>query len=130
MGKDLAIKKFSHEIIGSGVKEKCSACHDYQKPKGDFHSELKAIPQYQTGGIDAKFNHKQGGIVIDNCGKCHEKDKPSDDLHKNFKPGESCSACHTTDGRTFEHSKYFIFDKDPPAQIAMNRVTILKRHLL
>ncbi|MBK7265644.1 MAG: hypothetical protein IPI12_04770 [Ignavibacteriales bacterium] len=116
--KDLAIKKFSHEIIGSGVKEKCSACHDYQKPKGDFHSELKA----ECSGChntnrwnDAKFNHKQGGIVIDNCGKCHEKDKPSDDLHKNFKPGESCSACHTTDAwkpSTFDHSKYFIFDKD------------------
>ncbi len=116
--KDIAIKKFSHDIIGSGVKEKCSACHDYQKPKGDFHSELKA----ECSGChntnrwnDAKFNHKQGGIVIDNCGKCHEKDKPSDDLHKNFKPGESCSACHTTDAwkpSTFDHSKYFIFDKD------------------
>ncbi len=116
--KDLAIKKFSHEIIGSGVKEKCSACHDYQKPKGDFHSELKA----ECSGChntnrwnDAKFNHKQGGIVIDNCGKCHEKDKPTDELHKNFKPGESCSACHTTDAwkpSTFDHSKYFIFDKD------------------
>ena len=116
--KDIAIKKFSHEIIGSGVKEKCSACHDYQKPKGDFHSELKA----ECSGChntnrwnDAKFNHKQGGIVIDNCGKCHEKDKPTDELHKNFKPGESCSACHTTDAwkpSTFDHSKYFIFDKD------------------
>ena len=116
--KDLAIKKFSHDIIGSGVKEKCSACHDYQKPKGDFHSELKA----ECSGChntnrwnDAKFNHKQGGIVIDNCGKCHEKDKPTDELHKNFKPGESCSACHTTDAwkpSTFDHSKYFIFDKD------------------
>jgi hypothetical protein len=119
--KDLAIKKFSHEIIGSGVKEKCSACHDYQKPKGDFHSELKA----ECSGChntnrwnDAKFNHKLTGAVLDNCGQCHEKDKPSDDLHKNFKPGESCSACHTTDAwkpSTFDHSKYFIFDKDHPS---------------
>jgi len=72
--KDLAIKKFSHDIIGTGVKEKCSACHDYQKPKDDFHSELKA----ECSGChnserwnDAKFNHKLGGIVFSNCVKCH-----------------------------------------------------------
>ncbi len=119
--KDLAIKKFSHAIISNGVKEKCSACHDYQKPGDDFHKEVKA----ECSGCHntemwkgAKFDHKLVGATKENCNKCHEKERPSDDLHKSLSPKESCFVCHSTDRwkpSTFEHSKYFVFDKHHPA---------------
>ncbi|MCA0390064.1 MAG: hypothetical protein LCH52_16360 [Bacteroidetes bacterium] len=119
--KNLAVKKFSHDIINSGVREKCSACHDYQKPKDDFHASL----QVECGSChntsnwkEAEFNHDLNGVDVKNCNRCHEKDKPKDDMHANFNAGESCSACHNTKGwkpSTFDHSKYFVFDKDHPS---------------
>lgn len=121
LSKDIAIKKFSHEIIESGVREKCSSCHDYRKPKDDFHKELIAECSgchNTTKWDDAEFDHELIGKTVDNCVRCHEKDRPTDELHANFKTGESCSACHSTKAwkpSTFEHSKYFVFDKDHPS---------------
>lgn len=118
--KNLAIKKFSHTIIGAATREKCSACHDYQRPKDDFHQTLKsecsACHSTETWK-GAKFDHDANGASSTNCVNCHEKVKPNDDLHSSFAKGESCAACHTTKAwkpSTFDHSKYFVFDGNHP----------------
>jgi hypothetical protein len=119
--KTLAIKKFSHDIIGSGVRDDCNACHGYQKSKVDFHKLVTANCSgcHTTNRWhDAKFNHDIIGKTVDNCAACHEHDKPSDALHANSKELGACSACHSIKSwkpSSFDHKKHFVFDKNHPA---------------
>ncbi len=118
--KNFAIKKFSHQIIGTSTREKCSACHDYQKPADDLHSLVKdecSKCHNTESWKGAKFDHASLGANKDNCTKCHEKVKPNDDLHASLAKGEQCAACHTTSAwkpSTFDHTKYFVFDRNHP----------------
>ncbi len=81
------------------LEDDCVACHsDHEgvqafRPVGQFSHQLVA-PDMQEG-----------------CDGCH--DNPGDTLHRKIKG--NCVQCHTTEGwapATFEHEKYFSFDRD------------------
>lgn len=53
----------------------------------------------------------------DECRSCHLQQMPADDLHRGAQG--SCAQCHETSGwrpAHFEHTKYFRFDHNHPAE--------------
>ena len=64
----------------------------------------------------ATFNHNMiQDSSKNNCLSCHKS--PTDNLHSSFK--NNCTSCHNTNKWTpanFEHSKYFVLDKNHNAK--------------
>lgn len=99
--KGLAIAKeqknvaFHQELI----EEDCVACH----------SDHKGVQAFRPIG---QFSHKLLQAALQGqCDSCHSG--PGDDLHR--KITGNCSQCHTQQAwlpATFEHEKYFRFDRD------------------
>ncbi|MBK7644318.1 MAG: class III cytochrome C family protein [Planctomycetes bacterium] len=81
----------------------CSACH------AEHAGRLGRAPA-------ARFTHELLGAELrSDCARCHAQVKPADALHTDA--GEQCQACHTTQAwkpATYEHSRWFRFDKDHP----------------
>ncbi len=84
------------------TEEDCVACH----------SDHKGVQAFRPIG---RFSHKLvARDTQEQCDSCHSN--PGDALHNKIKG--NCSQCHTVDGwmpATFEHEKYFRFDKDHDA---------------
>ena len=112
---------------------KCIACHKIaeigaKKPKtARFHQGLaeKRCAGCHTDhiGKDAakatrEFNHTLLGPTWRvSCHECHNK--PPDSLHKQVTA--KCATCHTPEKwrpATFDHGRYFRFDRDHPADCA------------
>ena len=67
------------------------------------------------------FKHELLGERLKECRSCHESKQPADVLHKGLGKTIQCVQCHTTDTwkpSTFEHSKYFRFDRNHPSNCA------------
>lgn len=118
-----------HEPLLGPSDDKCIACHKVaeigaKKPKATrFHQKL--ADKYCAGchtdhiGKDAakatrEFNH---GLLEpawrEVCHQCHAK--PTDSMHKNVTT--KCESCHVPEKwkpATFDHDRYFRFDRDHP----------------
>lgn len=108
------IRSFSHEILSPADLNKCTSCHS--QPSDTLHKQLST---------DCKSCHNPTGwkssVTFDheliqtpwksNCISCHKN--PDDSFHRSLK--ENCDKCHSTSQwkpSTFDHSNYFILDKD------------------
>jgi hypothetical protein len=84
------------------VEEDCIACH----------SDHKGVQAFKPIG---RFSHGLVALEMQKqCDSCHSN--PGDALHQKIKG--NCSQCHTIEGwtpATFEHEKYFRFDRHHPA---------------
>lgn len=81
------------------IEDDCVACHSDHKGVKAF----RPISQFSHNLLEASLQKQ--------CDSCHSS--PADDLHRKVKG--NCSQCHTQDAwtpATFEHEKYFRFDKD------------------
>jgi len=102
--KGLAIEKEQKSVAFHQklVEEDCIACH----------SDHKGVQAFKPIG---RFSHE---LVMqearERCDSCHHN--PGDALHLKIKG--NCAQCHTIEGwkpATFEHEKYFRFDRDHDA---------------
>ena len=111
---DSQIRRFDHGLLTSAVIDKCSNCHSNRTD--DLHKQVVSECKncHNTNGWKKEVTFKHEYIVEsakNNCVSCHEN--PKDNFHVNF--GENCSQCHNTTKwvpSTFEHSSYFVLDKD------------------
>jgi hypothetical protein len=87
------------------VEEDCMACH----------SEHKGVQPFRPIG---QFSHELlQTSVKEQCDSCHSN--PDDGFHR--KITGNCAQCHSNDAwlpATFEHEKYFRFDKDHNTECA------------
>lgn len=127
-----------HTYFKGAEFDKCTACHKqseigikltsgkanttYTESKIIFHAQLKNndcinchTEHMGNNNLKSKFNHS---YLDENtqakCSSCHKK--PNDEMHRNFE--QTCSECHSADiwkPASFDHNKYFIFDKDHPS---------------
>ncbi|MBF0453658.1 MAG: class III cytochrome C family protein [Magnetococcales bacterium] len=122
-----------HEPLSGPSDEKCMVCHKPGKiestrsDKIPFHQQLKEnlCSNCHTEHLGRKaakatriFDHALLGMASQNaCRQCHAT--PKDALHRNIK--QECSACHSNrrwKPATFEHTKFFRFDRHHPADCA------------
>ncbi len=81
------------------IEEDCVACHSDHKGVKAF----RPISHFSHNLLETTLRKQ--------CDSCH--DRPVDDLHRKIKG--NCAQCHTQDAwlpATFEHDKYFRFDRD------------------
>jgi len=81
------------------IEDDCVSCHSDHKGVQAF----RPISHFSHNLLESTLQKQ--------CDSCHSN--PVDDLHRKVKG--SCSQCHTQDAwmpATFEHEKYFRFDKD------------------
>ncbi|MCW8905241.1 cytochrome c3 family protein [Sedimenticola sp.] len=87
------------------VEEDCIACH----------SEHKGVQPFRPIG---QFSHALLEVSVqEQCDSCHSN--PPDALHRKIKG--NCTQCHTNEAwlpATFEHDKYFRFDRDHDTECA------------
>jgi hypothetical protein len=73
------------------------------------HSDHKGVKAFRP---ISQFSHNLLEVTLQKqCDRCHSN--PVDDLHRKIKG--NCGQCHTQDAwipATFEHEKYFSFDRD------------------
>lgn len=105
-GSPLAKDNRRSNLLHRQLKGECSACHTEHKGR----SRENAM---------TKFTHELlNADLRDDCASCHSE-KPADALHG--AAATQCSACHTSRSwrpATFEHAKYFRFDREHPARCA------------
>ena len=81
------------------IEDDCVACHSDHKGVKAF----RPISNFSHNLLEATLQKQ--------CDSCH--DNPVDDLHRKIKG--NCGSCHILDAwlpATFEHDKYFSFDRD------------------
>ncbi|MFN8153810.1 MAG: cytochrome c3 family protein [Bacteroidia bacterium] len=113
-----AYSGFEHNLLPAGVKNECNGCH--VKPEDKLHSRVliscNSCHTTNTWKPENGFNHEVlGKSVVADCAACH--DKPNDDLHVSLQG--NCGKCHATaewSPSTFDHSLFFILDKDHNAK--------------
>ncbi|HQV99100.1 MAG TPA: class III cytochrome C family protein [Bacteroidia bacterium] len=114
----MSISKFSHEILSITDFNKCNSCH--VQPADSLHKPLstdcKSCHNTKGWKADVVFDHEMiQGAAKNNCSSCHKV--PDDTFHHSFK--DNCDKCHTTSKwkpSTFDHSNYFVLDKDHNAE--------------
>jgi hypothetical protein len=103
-----ATREFSHEALSSDFRQRCTTCHDGNRPVDDLHRQMGD----DCGGCHtttewkpATFDH-QKVATRRTCTACHEQKRPADELHRQV--GDDCGGCHTTTEwkpATFDHQK-------------------------
>ncbi len=106
-GAALAKEKTRSNLVHRAVNGECVGCH------GE-HSGLSR--EVAVG----RFRHDvlPPGI-LGSCAPCHAQQKPANALHAAL--SGNCTPCHTTKAwkpATFDHEKYFRFDRNHPARCA------------
>jgi len=118
-----------HTVLLGPSNAKCIACHKpseigaKKKERVPFHQSLReqscTACHTEHLGPDAKtatreFDHDLlDASVKAACRQCHEK--PNDTLHRSVVA--NCGTCHATRAwkpATFDHARYFRFDRDHP----------------
>ncbi|MBL0310048.1 MAG: hypothetical protein IPP77_10320 [Bacteroidetes bacterium] len=113
-----SIKHFDHDLLSADMKINCNSCHG--KPVDKLHDQLSTscnschnTNSWKSTGM---FNHDMiTGVDKTNCTSCHQK--PTDSFHQLLQ--DNCDKCHSTSKwkpSTFDHSSYFILDKDHNAE--------------
>jgi hypothetical protein len=104
-----ATRGFSHEALGSDFRQRCTTCHDGNRPVDDLHRQAGddcGACHTTTEWKPATFDHQKFGMR-QGCTACHAQKRPADDLHRQV--GDDCGACHTTTEwkpATFDHRKF------------------------
>lgn len=83
------------DVLHAALSITCSSCHNFENWKTITHFDHNMINQDQSK----------------NCVNCHQK--PEDKLHSGIT--NNCLTCHSVNKwipATFEHSSYFVLDKD------------------
>lgn len=111
---EISLSAFDHEMLPGTMITKCNSCH--VKPPDDLHKVLTSSCNncHTTSGWKSgvTFNHSM--IANDdknNCVSCHQK--PGDAFHLQVK--DNCDKCHGLTRwkpSTFDHSQYFILDRN------------------
>ena len=124
LSPDKSIKEFRHELLSASTINDCVSCH--ARPNGQKHLYYSSICKdchvTERWALASKFNHqfiKEN--QRENCVTCH--DVPKDDFHSNY--GDRCFDCHGTDKwipATFDHTKFFILDRDHNAKCSVCHV--------
>ena len=118
-----------HDLFQGATTKKCVACHKLSeigitKPSQKaFHQKITTNDctachtdhKGLTGKSTRAFSHE---LLVESvqsqCMSCHVR--PKDKLHSKIK--DECGSCHRTDqwkSATFDHSRYFIFDRHHPS---------------
>ena len=95
IGKEKKNVSFHQKLI----EEDCVACHSDHKGVKAF----RPVSHFSHNLLEATLQEQ--------CDSCHSS--PADDLHRKAKG--NCGQCHSQDAwmpATFDHKKYFRFDKD------------------
>ncbi|MBL0104542.1 MAG: class III cytochrome C family protein [Bacteroidetes bacterium] len=112
-GEKVRMSQFDHMLLPPAIINTCEKCHN--KPTDKLHGRLStsctnchSTKGWKTGVV---FNHSM--IQGDNskCTECHQK--PTDTFHAQL--NDNCGKCHSMEKwkpATFEHSGYFLLDKD------------------
>jgi hypothetical protein len=118
-GKDPALSTFSfdHKILSATTLANCKTCD--AAPTDSLHAKFSiscgSCHHTREWKFEGKFDHEQiTGTHKNNCNSCHEK--PTDDLHLSL---TNCADCHGTNQwspATFDHSNYFVLDRDHNAK--------------
>jgi hypothetical protein len=109
-----ATREFSHEALRSDFRQRCTVCHNGNRPADDLHRQVGddcATCHTTTEWTPATFDHRQ--FARRACTACHDQQRPADELHR--QAGDDCGSCHTTNAwepATFEHDQYFLLDRD------------------
>lgn len=93
-----------HRAIGEAA---CTGCHVGHKGWGLAAAEARFVHSVLPEAIRA------------DCAGCHASDRPQDALHAPLEAG--CGSCHGTAGwkpATYDHDRYFRFDRNHPARCA------------
>jgi hypothetical protein len=107
------MKTFDHSLLSANGKPDCAGCH--ATPGNQLHQHLTPNTCANCHNTDRweteSFDHKLlPADLINDCSSCHKA--PADDLHQQL--SGSCQTCHTYTAwkpSTFQHEKYFVFDK-------------------
>jgi hypothetical protein len=113
-----ALKNFNHALLPESSISNCATCHT--KPADNLHKRLSFDCKscHNTNGWKSSvvFNHTMiEGTGKNKCNDCHKN--PADAFHADLK--DNCSKCHGTNKwvpSTFNHSSYFILDKNHNAK--------------
>lgn len=116
----MSFTHFDHELLSVDMRSQCNSCHE--KPVDTLHHQLTLTCSSCHNTTDWKFtgsfDHDMiTGVNKTNCTACHHK--PKDTFHQSLT--DNCDKCHTTTEwkpSTFDHSPYFILDKDHHAECA------------
>jgi hypothetical protein len=121
-----------HRLVRGVESARCRACHPLEsigrsRPGlAQLHAPLGEIECFachaeHAGRLGrapaARFRHELiQGSLREECDRCHAQRAPADELHA---ASAACGACHTTRAwqlATYDHTKWFRFDKDHPAR--------------
>ena len=110
----ISLSKFNHNLLPSAEQTNCNNCHN--KPTDNLHQSLSNACNKCHTTIEWKstsgFNHNMiQDSTKNNCVSCHKS--PNDNFHSSFK--DNCTSCHSTNKwspANFEHSKYFVLDRN------------------
>lgn len=113
-----SISSFKHDLLSESVISNCNSCHN--KPIDPLHNLLsstcKDCHNTTDWKSDVNFDHnKISGPGKNMCASCHKS--PADEFHASIK--DNCDKCHSTSQwkpSTFDHSEYFILDKNHNAE--------------
>ncbi len=132
-----------HTMWGGATEANCISCHKLtdigrvttagvllpvsEKPRALFHQSLSNTDCSACHVIHAterarrtpvKFQHDfLNPDLRKGCSACHSGQRPRDSLH--LQVTAQCSTCHSTSAwrpATFEHDRYFRFDRNHPAK--------------
>lgn len=111
---------FDHDVLSADIRSNCNECH----PRPDDNLHAKFSPScggcHKNNGwkLREPFDHKLiSASDRSNCSSCHLV--PSDEFHKVLT--DNCDKCHNTSKwspSTFDHSSFFVLDKDHNAKCA------------
>ncbi len=116
-----ATRAFSHEALSSEFRQRCTGCHESNRPTDALHEQAHAeCGACHATGVwkPSTFKHDAlSGDLLQRCTNCHEGDRPRDTMHQQGS-GE-CGACHATSAWTpasFKHDSLFVLDRDHQAR--------------
>jgi hypothetical protein len=122
-GPDLrgATRAFSHEALSSDFLQRCTGCHEGNRPADSLHAQATAECSacHGTGAWKpTTFRHEAlSAGSLQRCSGCHESKRPRDTLHQ--QGGGECGACHVTRAWTpasFTHGDFFVLDGNHQAR--------------
>ena len=109
---------FRHDLLSETLKNQCKNCHriPYDKIHNQLSGECRNCHNTEGWKFSVRFDHDLiKGVDRNDCVTCHKK--PKDTFHNSSK--DDCIKCHYTNKwvpSSFNHSTYFILDKNHNAQ--------------
>jgi len=121
LSRENATLNFRHDVLPENLLSTCAKCHSDKKPEDNLHKIINADCSncHQADKWErVEFKHELIGDKVNDCSGCHENKKPGDAFHNGLGKTIQCVQCHTTTAwnpSTFDHTKYFRFDRNHPS---------------